>query len=67
VHVALEHGVGEDIGGEVAIGALGATERHRDIKAERHPNDYPTLVGYREDILIAPAFFGGATRTEYDN
>jgi hypothetical protein len=36
VHVALKNGAGEDIGGEVAVTAFGAAERHRNIQTQRH-------------------------------
>jgi hypothetical protein len=44
IYIALEDGARENIRSKVAIAALGATEGHGDIKAERHLNDYPTLA-----------------------
>src|SRR5216683_2573434 len=42
VHVALKQHPREHIGGEVAITALGAAERNRNVDAEGHSPDYPT-------------------------
>src|SRR6185503_12712026 len=41
-HVALEHGAGEDVRGEVAVAAFGAAEWHRDVEAQGHVTNYPT-------------------------
>jgi hypothetical protein len=56
LYVSLKNGAGEDIRGEVAIAALGTTEGHGDIKAKRHPNDYPTFEGRVDQAASEQSF-----------